>query len=411
MASLEDLVSAINVDTDPVEEVVLKSHETSAGEIIGKVEVPDDESKVMKGGDAAAASDFANYFCSYGFLYHQKQMLTDEHRMQTYHRAVMNNKQLFCGKTIVDVGAGSGILSVWSGQAGASKVWAVEFTDMAKHAVQLVKHNGLAASVTVVKGAVESLDLPPQSVDVMISEWMGYFLLRESMLDSVLRARDRLLKPGGVMMPSAATMYWCPVECEEDRQAKEEEMKESMVDWQQFVDTTAAGFGVDFGCLTPGYRKEQRDYFSLSSQWTELPGEAVVGEPAAIKRLDLHTCTMAECLGVEETPFEFAMPPEARTISAFAGWFEADFCGSPANPAPDPCVLSTHPKMGYTHWGQQVFYLLDPLEVKPGDTLRGTIKMFRTEENTRLYHVGLSYAVTHADGSQTATVKATYEMP
>lgn len=83
-----------------------------------------------------------------------------------------------------------------------------------------MEHNKVADTVTVVKGAVEELDLPPQSVDVMISEWMGYFLLRESMLDSVIRARDRLLKPGGVMMPSKATMYWGAITCEADRIAK-----------------------------------------------------------------------------------------------------------------------------------------------------------------------------------------------
>lgn len=44
-------------------------------------------------------------------------------------------------------------------------------------------------------------------VDIIISEWMGYFLLRESMLDSVLAARDRFLAPGGAMYPSHARMY------------------------------------------------------------------------------------------------------------------------------------------------------------------------------------------------------------
>ena len=88
--------------------------------------------------------------------------------MRAYHKAVLRNKELFEGKTVVDVGTGSGILSVWSAQAGAGRVWAVEFTDMANHALTLVKHNGFEKTITVVKGAIEELDLPPHSVDVMI---------------------------------------------------------------------------------------------------------------------------------------------------------------------------------------------------------------------------------------------------
>jgi hypothetical protein len=37
--------------------------------------------------------------------------------------------------------------------------------------------------VEVIQGTVETIELP-EKVDIIISEWMGYFLLRESMLDS-----------------------------------------------------------------------------------------------------------------------------------------------------------------------------------------------------------------------------------
>lgn len=50
------------------------------------------------------------------------------------------------------------------------------------------------------------LDIFLVQVDIIISEWMGYFLLRESMLDSVLVARDKFLKPGGALYPSHANM-------------------------------------------------------------------------------------------------------------------------------------------------------------------------------------------------------------
>ena len=64
----------------------------------------------------------------------------------------------------------------------------------------------LGGLVEVIQGTIETVSLP-EKVDIIISEWMGYFLLRESMLDSVLVARDRFLKPGGSLYPSHARLY------------------------------------------------------------------------------------------------------------------------------------------------------------------------------------------------------------
>ena len=60
---------------------------------------------------AAAATDFANYFCAYAQLYHQKQMLTDHNRMAAYHAAIVGNADIFKDKIVMDVGTGSGILA------------------------------------------------------------------------------------------------------------------------------------------------------------------------------------------------------------------------------------------------------------------------------------------------------------
>ncbi|CAF2326239.1 unnamed protein product [Brassica napus] len=57
--------------------------------------------------------DYANYFCAYSFLYHQKDMLSDRVRMDAYFNAVFENKHHFAGKTVLDVGTGSGILAIW----------------------------------------------------------------------------------------------------------------------------------------------------------------------------------------------------------------------------------------------------------------------------------------------------------
>jgi type I protein arginine methyltransferase len=75
--------------------------------------------------------------------------------------------------------------------------------------LQIAKDND-AKVVTVVHSMVEdierNLQLEPGSVDVLVSEWMGYCLLFESMLSSVLFARDRYLKPGGAILPDKATI-------------------------------------------------------------------------------------------------------------------------------------------------------------------------------------------------------------
>lgn len=61
-------------------------------------------------------------------------MLQDYIRTSTYQKAVLINNVDFQDKVVLDVGAGSGILSFFSVQAGAKKVYAVEASSMAQHA-------------------------------------------------------------------------------------------------------------------------------------------------------------------------------------------------------------------------------------------------------------------------------------
>lgn len=44
--------------------------------------------------------DYANYFCTYAFLYHQKEMLSDRVRMDAYFNAIFENKRHFAGKVL-----------------------------------------------------------------------------------------------------------------------------------------------------------------------------------------------------------------------------------------------------------------------------------------------------------------------
>jgi len=62
------------------------------------------------------------------------------------------------------------------------------------------------------KGKVEEIELPVDKVDIIISEWMGYLLIYESMLDTVIYARDKWLRPGGLLFPDKAAIYVAGIE-------------------------------------------------------------------------------------------------------------------------------------------------------------------------------------------------------
>ncbi len=242
---------------------------------------------------------------------------------------------------------------MWCAQAGAAKVFACEYTDMAKHARALVEQNGLSDKVEVIQSSVEELEIPCK-VDIIISEWMGYFLLRESMLDSVIRARNTWLKPGGCLFPSHATMLIAPISFEQDRGGKVDEYLQSMDDWTNFSHEMKQFYNIDMSAVDTPYEKEQSDYYIYSSLWTELNADHVVGQPSVIKRLDLNTCTLVDSAGVDPAEFNFLVPFGVK-VSGFAGWFTVDFVGSPEIPAVKRVHFSTGPEAGHTHWGQQVF--------------------------------------------------------
>ncbi|PPD82378.1 hypothetical protein GOBAR_DD20694 [Gossypium barbadense] len=138
------------------------------------------------------------------------EMLKDVVRTKTYQNVIYRNKFLFQNKVVLDVGAGTGILSLFCAKAGAAHVYAVECSHMADMAKQIVETNGLSDVVTVLKGKIEEIELPVAKVDIIISEWMGYFLLFENMLNTVLYARDKWLTMDISKMVPADASFTAP---------------------------------------------------------------------------------------------------------------------------------------------------------------------------------------------------------
>ena len=174
----------------------------------------------------------ANYFASYSLLEHHLDLLKDKARVQAYFRAMRENEDSFAGKVVLEVGCGLGLLTILAARAGARKVYAVEATKAAAaFARRLVQSHGLENVVTVFETTVETIELPEQ-VDVIISEFMGHFLLRESMIDSVIFARDRFLKPGGAIFPSHCKMLLAPCSSQIQVDAKVEAYERALEDFE-----------------------------------------------------------------------------------------------------------------------------------------------------------------------------------
>ncbi len=109
----------------------------------------------------------------------------------------------------------------FAAKAGAKHVIGVDMSTIIFKAREIVKVNGLADKITLIQGKMEEIEMPFPQVDIIISEWMGYFLLYESMLDTVLYARDRYLAKDGLIFPDKATIFVAGIE---DGDYKEEKI-------------------------------------------------------------------------------------------------------------------------------------------------------------------------------------------
>jgi len=293
------------------------------------------------------------YFDSYAHFGIHEEMLKDEVRTTKYQRAIIDNKHLFEGKVVLDVGCGTGILCMFAAKAGAKQVIGVECAAIYHQAVKIVKANGFDKVITLIKGKIEEVELPVDKVDIIISEWMGYFLLYESMLDTVLVARDRWLKPDGLIFPDRASMWITAIEDQEYRSDK--------IDFWDDV------YGFNMSCI--------KEMALLEPLVDVCKPEQIVSDSAKILSIDLYKVKK------EDLDFEskFRLTLARRDyVHALVAYFNVEFSKSHV-----PIHFSTGPRSPYTHWKQTVFYLQDPVVANRGEILTGNIKVKRNAKNPR----------------------------
>uniref|UniRef100_A0ACD5WQ39 Uncharacterized protein n=1 Tax=Avena sativa TaxID=4498 RepID=A0ACD5WQ39_AVESA len=354
-----------------------------------------------------------NYFGSYSSFGIHREMLGDKVRTDAYRDALLGNPSLMKGATVLDVGCGTGILSLFAAKAGASKVVAVDGSaKMTSVATQVAKINGLLYDentkveqnrsphvISVVHTKAEELNhkmqIPPNGFDVLVSEWMGYCLLYESMLSSVIYARDHFLNPGGAILPDTATILG----------AGFGRGGTSLPFWENV-------YGFDMSCIG----KEVTGSSARFPLVDILPSQDIVTDTAVLHSFDLASMKESDMdftssleLGLSGSD---AAVPGVTWCYGIVLWFDTGFTDRFCKDK--PVVLSTSPFSTPTHWSQTIFTFEEPIAMTneesvadsslsvgtaecPAVTVRSRISIVRASEH-RSIDISVETTGISADG-------------
>lgn len=312
-----------------------------------------------------SSSDY--YFNSYAHFSIHEEMLKDRVRTGSYQAAILNNRHIFKDKIVLDVGSGTGILCLFAAKAGAKHVYGIECSEIVEIAKKIASANNFDDTITFIKGKAEEVELPVPKVDIIISEWMGYFLLYESMLDTVLLMRDKYLAPDGFIFPDKATLHIAAIE--------DGDYKAEKIGYWENV------YGFDYSCVKKCVMEEPIvdlvDYQALATN------------SCCILELNLKTC--------KKEDLDFCAPYQIRFkqkdfAHAMVVWF--DICFSACH---KPVIFTTSPMSAATHWKQTVFYIEDVLTGHANECISGLIAVRKNMKNPRDLDIKMSYTFNGKD--------------
>ncbi|MCI0663130.1 MAG: methyltransferase domain-containing protein [Acidobacteria bacterium] len=235
----------------------------------------------------------------------------------------------------MDLGAGVGIHGFIAARLGAERVYSVESQDIIALAERIANTHEWGGRLRFIKGSIEDVELP-EPVDIIISVFTGNFLLEEDLLPSLFFARDKYLKPGGVLIPSRAKMVATPVSAPDLYQRE-------IARWSEPY------LNIDFG-LARKYAANSIVYDSAG-----LSKSIYLADPGVINEMDFLTCQDHSCQA--EARYSIT---ESGICHGLAGWFDM-LLGEK--------WLSTDPHQPDTHWNAVFLPLDPPIELRVGDEL------------------------------------------
>ncbi len=269
-----------------------------------------------------------------------QMMLQDKVRTESFREAIA--KVVETGDRVLDFGCGTGILSFFASRSGAARVVAVDESNIVRVAKLVADTNGFEnIDFFHESGGEFDLDAP---VDVIVSEWMGCFLFHEWMHAPLLSLRNRLLKPGGRMIPRAVSLKMGLV------------VDPAVTAEHGFF--LSGPYEIDYSPVG--------DWPSFQVSMKNLLPEQILPRTADLGTLDMHR--------VEELPETFngrVRLDASSEILGLAGWFEADLC--------EGVGFGTGPFDAPTHWNQMFFPLSPTLQGAAGDIVEVGVSPYRRE--------------------------------
>ena len=282
-------------------------------------------------------------------LAEHEEMLNDSVRVDAYRRGIHRNVKP--GDVVLDLGTGTGLLAFMASRAGASKVYAVEHSPFIEVAREIGHLNGFTNIEYVQLNSREFT--PPEPVDVVIHEQMGDELFNENMLENLLDLRDRVLRPGGRILPAKFRLFVEPVSFNNSMRVR------------RFWNTELPD-NIDLSAMELSVAAAPFQSDRFEQLWAR-PGAvaATIGTPQPILEFDLHSLA-----DVGELPKHHEAARVATSDAIVDGlcvWFEAIF--------DEETTLSTSPLAPLTSWGNRVFRI--DREISKGETLHFHVSMER----------------------------------
>jgi len=272
------------------------------------------------------------------------EMIADAVRMDAYHRALAAT--IRPGAVVLDIGAGTGILSLIACKLGARKVYAVEPSDALAVGIELARANGCSDRIEFLQASSFDVTLP-QRADVMVSDLRGVLPLHGRHIASVADARRRLLASGGAQIPRRDTLH---AQLVSDAALHEQ----TLGAWKPGT------IGLD---LSPGRR-----WAVNRCRKVNLSKDALIGAPQALFTLDYETTADENARGNAEWTAQRDV-----TAHGLAVWFDAVLA--------EGVELSNAPGRPRSIYGQMFFPFHEPVSLARNDVVTITFAAHLVERD------------------------------